>query len=307
MANIRDDLSKDVIYSVGKLKELTGGFQVQGERKFQHPFNFVNVAYMIFTCNVLPPVEEDDAGFFDRVMLRKFTRPFGGKDKPDRELKEKLTTPRELSAVLNWGLEGLRRLRANGWNFTNTTSLDSTREEYKRKSDPVWAYANDRLIEESEGVVFKEVLYNDFKEFCKKTDIPLVSRDQFFKHLPEKVTVVSGYRGDPKDRDDQGNGKKKHCFIGIRLAPSEEKGAPPAPLVPGQRAKEQPERPEQGSPDLRGGSSHLVYRKCSVCGLELGTDEHPSVYVRKERSGEKRYYCKEHFPRDSKENQGGQP
>jgi putative DNA primase/helicase len=236
MANIRDDLSKDVIYSGGKIKELTGRFQVEGQKKFGDPFNFTNRAYFIFSCNALPPVQEDDSAYFNCVLIRLFKNKFGGYAKPDRELQDKLTTPDELSGILNWALEGLKRLRDNGWNFGNTITVDETREEYKRKSDPVWAYATDRLLEDSEGEVFKEALYNDFKGYCKDKKIPLLSRDTFFKTLPEKVTVASGQRQDPK------GGGKKHCFVGIKL-------------------KEQGEQAEQGT-------SHLMSGVCLVCHKE---------------------------------------
>jgi P4 family phage/plasmid primase-like protien len=212
MANIRDDVSKDIVSSVGKLKELTGGFQVNAQKKFRDPFNFVNRAYLIFTCNYLPPVEEDDDAFYNRVMIRHFNKRFGGKDKPDRELIKKLTAPDELSGILNWGLEGLQRLRSNGWNFTNTTTSDATREEYKRQSDPVWAYVSDCLEEDSKGVITKERLYNTFKEFCEDKAIPLLSRDFFFKTLPEKVHVTSGRR------EVEGEEGRKHCFIGIKFS-----------------------------------------------------------------------------------------
>jgi len=254
MANIRDDVSKDIVSSVGKLKELTGGFQVNAQKKFRDPFNFVNEAYLIWTCNYLPPVDEDDDAFYNRVMIRHFDKKFGGKDKPDRELIKKLTTADELSGILNWALEGLKRLRDNGWNFTNTASSDATREEYKRQSDPVWAFVDKCLIESSEGVLTKERIYNAFKEFSHQNSIPLTSRDQFFKTLPEKVHVNSGYR------NVEGETGKKHCFIGITLAEGYEnlglglddkKGAPVAPLAPGQTQLQHPEQPEQGSANLR--------------------------------------------------------
>jgi putative DNA primase/helicase len=265
LANIRDDLSKDVIYSAGKIKELTGGFPVQAEHKFQNPFSFVNAAYMIFTCNVLPPIEEDDGAFFNRVIIRLFSRKFGGNAKPDRELVDKMTTPEELSGILNWGLEGLRRLRANGWSFTNSVSLETTREDYKRRSDPVWAFVQDCLEAYSEGAVSKERLYNSFKAYCDKRAIPLLSKDTFFKTLPEKVTVTSGHRILPGEGE-----TKRHCFVGIRFQESSldgEKGVPPVPPVPGTleaAGKEQPEQPEQGSSNLRARSEPLFV--CLICG-----------------------------------------
>lgn len=240
LANIRDDLSKDVIYSAGKLKELTGGFQIQAERKFADQFDFVNYAYLIFTCNFLPPIGEDDEGFFVRVIVRNFVNKFGGHAKADRDLINKLTTPEELSGILNWALAGYKRLKENGWNFSNQDTTDSIAEDYKRKSDPVWAFAEDCLIEESDHAETKENLYLAFKDFCKEHGIPLVSKDRFFKVLPEKVTVTSGQRELVK-----GQGKK-HVFVGVKIWRNinSEKGVPTVPVVPDQKSLEQSEQPE---------------------------------------------------------------
>ena len=226
LANIRDDLPKDVVDSVGKLKEITGGFPVQAEHKFRDPFTFTNSAYLVFTCNNLPPVSEDDAAFFNRVQIRLFTRKYGGKADPDRELLTKLTTPDELSGILNWGLEGLTRLRNNGWNFSSTGSLDSTREDYKRRSDPVWAFVQDCLKEDSQGVVSKEKLYNLFRQWSLERGVPLLSKDGFYKALPEKVHVESAYRTPPGERG------RKHCFVGCVL--NGESPAQPAQPAPDQ-------------------------------------------------------------------------
>lgn len=252
LANIRDDVSKDIVYSVGKLKELTGGFQVTAQKKFKDPFEFESHAYLIFTCNNLPPIEEDDQAFFNRVMIRHFTKRFGGNSRPDRELVKKLTTPDELSGILNWALEALERLRANDWNFSNTSTSDATREEYKRRSDPVWAFVRDCLEEESSSALSKERLYNAFKAYCSERSIPLLSRDGFFKTLPEKINVTSG------QRQLESEGGKKHCFVGVRfqagledLGLSGEKGVPPVPHGPLDSLREQSEQPEQAFPHLR--------------------------------------------------------
>jgi P4 family phage/plasmid primase-like protien len=257
MANLADELPSDVIKSIDRIKNLTGGFRVQGEFKFQNPFTFQNHAYLISACNYLPPVEQDDRAFWNRINLRNFTKKYGGKPKPDdpKELQAKLTTPDELSGILNWGLEGLKRLKANGWRFSNAKSLEEVRESYKRKSDPVWAFLNEYVIEDFEAVVSKEDLWNAFRKYCKQESIPMISRDLFFKTVPEKVKVTSEYRKVGR------SGKQKHCFIGIvlngkgkNLILDQQKGAYvayPAFLNPSNLLDHmQPMQPMQGSPDL---------------------------------------------------------
>jgi putative DNA primase/helicase len=210
VANIVDDLSRDVVHTTGVIKQLTGQSPIMAEKKFQAPFKFVNYAYMIFACNAIPMVEGDDDAFFNRVIIRNFNKRFGGNSKPNRNLINDLTTPEELSGILNWALEGLKRLRDNGWNFTNTQTLDATREEYIRKSDPIASFVKDCIEEDSESWITKEELYNSFREYSSKNHIPLLSRDYFFKHFPEKTSVRTGYKGD--------KGSQKQAFIGVKFA-----------------------------------------------------------------------------------------
>lgn len=109
------------------------------------------------------------------------------------------------------GIEGYKRLRGNGWNFTNSVTVESVRDDYKWRSDPVLAFVQDSIDEDSESKIVKEVLYRRFKEYCKEKEIPLMSKDAFYKTLPSKVNVSSGMY-----EIEKGAGRK-HCFVGIML------------------------------------------------------------------------------------------
>lgn len=225
MANIRDDMPKDVIQSVGALKEITGRSRIPAEYKFKDMFEFVNHAYLISSVNDLPPLEDDDNGFFDRVKLRPFKRKYGGHAKPDRELEKKLTTPEELSAVLNFGLEGLARLKQNDWNFSHEDNEIATREFYKRKSDPIWGFAEDCVDSDSEGFEIKEDLFNVFRKYCQDNDLPNITRENFYRHFPDKVRVTTEHK--------RIDGKPRWVYSGIKLRLDSEKGVSAVSAVSG--------------------------------------------------------------------------
>lgn len=215
MANIRDDMPRDIIRTLGAIKEVTGRSRITGEYKFKDPFEFVNHAYIIVSCNQLPQFEEDDLAVFNRLKLRQFKNRYGGHERPDRDLEKKLTTPEELSAVLIWGLEGLERLRKNGWNFSHEENEIATRDYYKRKADPLWGFATDCLEEtgNNEDCVEKQVLFNLFREYCKEKSLPELSKEQFYRQIGDKITVRSGQPVVVKE----GRETRPHCYLGIRL------------------------------------------------------------------------------------------
>ncbi len=264
MLNCRDDMPKDIIRSAGPLKEVTGRSRITGEKKFQNPFEFVNHAYILVSCNELPPFSEDDLAVFNRIKLRAFKKRYGGHTEPDRELEEKLTQPDELSAILNWGLEGLDRLRQNGWNFSNGENEIVIRELYKRKSDPLWGFCEDCIEEtgEDQDIIEKEELYNSFKAYCKSKELSDQGKDYFYKHIHDKVTVKSG--------QPLINGKRPHCFIGIKLK-SNINGKSPVHGVP----SENMEQGEQGQAHLTAtltdiftklDSDKIEFAQCEFCG-----------------------------------------
>jgi putative DNA primase/helicase len=185
MANIRDELPKDIVRGFDQLKELTGRSVVQAERKFGAEFEFVNYAFIIFACNFMPPLAEDDDAVYDRMEIVDFTRVFGGREKPDRELESKLTTPEELSAVLNWAIEGLSRLKEQHWNFSTTDTIERKKTEYKHRSKPLDSFVDDCIESSGEegDFISKDDFFYAFKKYCKELGLEVWTKDRIGKVL----------------------------------------------------------------------------------------------------------------------------
>ncbi len=208
-ANIVDDMPRDVIKSVGKLKAITGDSIVDGERKYHDLFHFRNHAFMIAACNKLAEVKEDDDAWWNRIELILFTKQIPH-EKQDKTLSEKLQDARELSGILNWGLEGYRRLEAQGWKFSRTRTIEEKKLYYKRHSEPVWAFVQDCIEESSDSFVVKKECYERFKKWAAETHENSMTQDLFFKKLPTYTTVRDEYH---KGQD----GRQQRCFGGIKF------------------------------------------------------------------------------------------
>lgn len=222
LANLYADLSDSALKGVGTFKMLTGGDPIRGEKKFQNSFPFVNHAKLTFSCNVVPEVYEDTTAFFRRWIIIQFPNSFDG-TKADRGLLRKLTTPDELSGVLNWALQGLERLRNNGWTFSNSRSTEDVRLDYIRRSSPMKAFIMDATALNPTGVVSKQCLFQAFVKYCQKMKLPVVTSDTFFKNLP---LYFGKSPLQPAKEDIDGDGKREHCFRGIELRPENEWGKP---------------------------------------------------------------------------------
>jgi len=121
-------------------KKLTGGDSVMAKRLYQGPFNFKYDGGMLFATNEVPnvPVSDDDTAFWRRWIIVHFDNQFPeGSDKRDPKLGEKLQSDENLSAVLNWAIEGWGRLLERG-EFDNVPERpDTTREQWQTWGDSV--------------------------------------------------------------------------------------------------------------------------------------------------------------------------
>lgn len=186
-ANISADIPPTKLMVTGTFKMLTGGDQITAEYKFHNSFTFINSAKLIFSANTIPDVPDDDTdAFFRRWVLLTFNNTFDG-DKADPDILKKMTTDDGLSYLLNLGLAGLKRLLHRGGFRTDTT--DEIRTNWRKLSNPVYAFVEDHIQGDEEATIEKQVLYSLFCKYCREENLKIVSQDTFFKTIPRCVIV----------------------------------------------------------------------------------------------------------------------
>ena len=214
-ANLYPDLPDKDLKSTGIFKMLTGGDPIRAEDKNVRAFTYHNVAKLTFSCNTVPKVPEDSTAYFRRWLIIEFPYSFEGSDKEDKDLKEKIISdPAEMSGFLNWALEGLRRLRSNGWHFSNGKTVETVREDYIVRSDPYKAFALHCIKEEANGEAKKDDLYQAYRDHCVIHKVAIRSRDAFFKNFKDQFRpgLLSDYRPSKEE-----NPERPRMFKGISL------------------------------------------------------------------------------------------
>lgn len=183
--NTYGDLPATPLRDVGIFKNVTGEDTIDAENKFEHPFSFHNLAKILFSANRLPKLIVPDDAFEGRWIIVLFENSFYGKE--DLDLTSKLTTPEELSGILNLALKGLKRLRANAWKFTYE---DDGGAIYRRKSNPIFGFLEDRCEASSEDYVTKNDLINAFNQYAKEMGFPPApSKKGFGKEMIDQVVI----------------------------------------------------------------------------------------------------------------------
>ena len=214
-ANLYPDLPDKDLKSTGIFKMLTGGDPIRAEDKNVKAFTYHNVAKLTFSCNAVPRVPEDSVAYFRRWLIVEFPYSFEGSTSEDKDLKEKLINDtEEMSGFLNWALEGLQRLRSNGWHFTNGKTVETVREDYIVRSDPYRAFVMHCVQEDPNGQVKKDDLFQAYRDHCEIHKVVSRSRDAFFKNFKDQFRpgTFTDYR--PNKEEDP---ERPRMFKGISL------------------------------------------------------------------------------------------
>jgi len=193
IANIYPDLSAEALHHTGTFKMWTGGDAVGCEYKFGKHFEHKPETKLFFSANILPESPDDTTAYFRRWIITAFTRMFTNflEPKADPHLIDKLTTPTELSGLLNKALKGLRNLRERGFIFGDQAS-SAWREDYIRKSDPIAAFVLDCLLEinEQKFYITKADLYQKFVVYCNAKKLPAADSNIFSRKIKGKLELA---------------------------------------------------------------------------------------------------------------------
>ncbi|MBS3148050.1 hypothetical protein J4219_04150 [Candidatus Woesearchaeota archaeon] len=210
LANIVPDISGKNLdkQSVSTIKTITGGDTITGEYKFGAHVNLNVYAKLAFSANELPQLPEDDTAMWRRPILILFKQKFEEKN-ADTKKSEKITTPNELSGMLNFALDGLNELlNAKGFG----AEVAQTREIYLRKTDPVLCFVMDCTIKADDEKELKDDVYFAYRDYCDDREIECFDENDFFKKLYAKAS----YTRSIKKRIEKSE-KRVHYVRGIKL------------------------------------------------------------------------------------------
>ena len=172
LANTCADIPNTPLTHTGTFKQSTGDDPLSAEFKFKNSFNFWNYAKLVFSCNQVPETKDDTDAYYRRWQIVPCNNVFSG-DKCDPHILEKLTNTEELSGLLNWSLEGLKRLLEQG-QFSVNEDFEEQRKQYIRKSNSSKAFIEECLTYEPDcnAIIPEAELYRTYIEFCNDNELP---------------------------------------------------------------------------------------------------------------------------------------
>jgi putative DNA primase/helicase len=206
LANIFADLPTKNIDDNGIFKALVGEDYLTVEKKNKNPFSFQSCARLLFSCNSIPKNYGDRSeGFYRRLIIMRFNHTVAPA-KRDPELIEKFRM--EADGIFLFALEGLKRLMANHYIFSETDVNKTELQQYREDSDSVLSFVREYCQVDAAYRVGSTELFHAYKGYCEECGLKPYSQKMFVQQL--LTTCPDIIRG----VDTLG---KRRILIGIKL------------------------------------------------------------------------------------------
>ena len=166
-------------------KKLISGEPVMARQIYSKPIMLKNIPLFICNANKLPQTDDKTHGFFRRLLIIPFEVTIAEKDQ-DKELSVKLRS--EFPGILNWIIEGRKRILASKVQFTKVNDIDRIKEEYRVIQDSVYGFLKtNRLSAHGDKVhrysIASSDLYRNYSEYCKDVTKSPYGKNMFTSNL----------------------------------------------------------------------------------------------------------------------------
>ena len=148
------------------IKDLTGGDSISARNLYKDPFVFTPQGKLWLYGNHKPIIKGTDNGIWRRMKCIPFNVIFSESQK-DTMLIDKLS--KEISGILNWSLEGLKRLQKNEYKIIEPKAVLDAVKDYRNEMDIIGQFITDN------GYTFNQfyktlskTFYSDYIEYCKE-------------------------------------------------------------------------------------------------------------------------------------------
>jgi putative DNA primase/helicase len=213
MANITNELGTQALKNIGLWKTLTGGDRlVDAERKGEQKFQFRPTTKHMFATNELPPADGADDAFHERFLHILFPKEVPPEDRV-RNLDRKIIDE-ELAGVLNWAIEGYRRLLSQD-GFNDDPLVGEKRERWEAYGNSIGRFKHNclRLTGSPEDVVVKAIGYDLYTAYCEYAGIDVESQTKVTQKLKEDKHINDARRkAHPDD-------KQRTAWVGATYNP----------------------------------------------------------------------------------------
>jgi len=179
LLNIAPEVNESAKLNEGAIKQFTAGDVMYVDRKHVEGIDVKPTARLMMATNNRPPIADRSDGMWRRMLFvphRLNVRPAEQNPHLAAELKQ------ELPGILNWALEGRRRLTSRRV-FTEPKVSREALAEYRSESNPARGFLADQCVSRATASVSVSDLYVAYRVWAQDNGYPLLSGAAFGKEV----------------------------------------------------------------------------------------------------------------------------
>lgn len=197
---------------VGNILRIVGEDDIDVERKHIGGAVTGKLAIrIVISSNLLPPLPDVSGALVARLITLTMKRSFLGTE--DLTLDRKLEA--ELPGILNWAIEGWRRLKAQG-HFTVTAESSGTAQKIADLASPLNAFLRDCCVLEAGAMEPRSKVWRRFESYVLANDLPPTYTSSNYFHRDLEVAAQHRITMSRPRVD----GKQVSHWVGLRLLPA---------------------------------------------------------------------------------------
>lgn len=198
--NISTENNMDFVVDTALLKAISGNDVLTINPKHEKAFQTKVSCKLIISTNEIV-FKDRSRGFEERLLPIPFEYTFVDKPRGPKERKKNPNLEAELleevPMIFLWAYEGLKRLRANNWQFTQCDKVDKLKEEILKDANPVALFFEDRIQITKGAKTKRSEIYSTFENWAFKKRISVggvVSAQKFYDEFG-RVLETQGLTG----------------------------------------------------------------------------------------------------------------
>jgi P4 family phage/plasmid primase-like protien len=212
LVNIISELNSSDKAAEGTLKAFVGKDPMQVERKNKTPFEMTPSARIIIAANEIPPLYDRSDGLWRRMIVIPFNfQILDEKEQDDRLVDEKFWKESgELSAILEWALEGLDRLIKRG-HFKEAEKCQASKNNLRVQNNPALDFISEYIKESKGCYISPRKTYQLYDSFCESQGYKPVGARKLTEEIKKAFPLVTQDKAPSKNVD----GQRDRKFRGV--------------------------------------------------------------------------------------------
>ncbi|MEG3072109.1 MAG: phage/plasmid primase, P4 family [Candidatus Syntrophopropionicum ammoniitolerans] len=155
---------RKLVLSAALLKSLTGNDTINARFLHENSFDFRPQFKIFINTNHLPMVTDLTLITSGRVKIIPFERHFEEWEQ-DKNLKKLFSEEENLSGILNWVIEGYRKIQTDGFKVPATVRQATL--DYHKENDKIGLFVEERLTKDANAEERTSALYFAYQNWCR--------------------------------------------------------------------------------------------------------------------------------------------